>query len=126
MGTLRNVWARLKALLALAALGKARAASATADPKKMASLVQQFTTRFLPLFAQIESHYKQKAQIEAKLKKTVDEALKLTQALKQQIDAANKNGFTEGRVREDLDGRLEEITDRLKDLKKDGFQVQWD
>ena len=126
MGTLRNVWERLTALLALALQAKGRAPTAKADPKKVAGAVQQFTTHFLPLFAQIEKQYKAKQQIEVGLKKAAEDALKLAQTLKQQIDAANKDGFTDGELRENLGGRLEEIIDRLRELKNDGFSVQWD
>src|SRR5690348_18103928 len=100
MGTLRNVWDRLKALLAQALQGKGRAPGAKADPKRMASAVQQFTTHFQPVFAEIDKHYKAKAQIEASLKTSADQALKLVQALKQQVTAADKDGFTTGGLQE--------------------------
>jgi len=126
MGTIHDVWERLKALLASALQGKARAPNAKADPKKLATPVQQFTTKFLAALGEIDKAYKAKAQIEIGLKKAADDALKLTQALKQQIDAANKDGLTEGQLRENLEGRLVEMTDRLKELKSLGFSVQWD
>jgi hypothetical protein len=106
MGTLRSVWDRLKGFLAQALQGKGRAPGAKADPKKMASAVQQFTSHFQPVFAEIDKHYKAKAQIEVNLKKSADSGLKLVQALKQQVVAADKDGFTTGDLRESLEGRL--------------------
>jgi len=126
MGTLRSVWDRLKGFLAQALQGKARAPGAKADAKKMASAVQQFTAHFLPVFAEIDKHYKAKAQIEIGLKKSADAGLKLVQALKQQVVAADKDGFTTGDLRESLEGRLDEMIDRLTELKQNGFGVQWD
>jgi len=126
MGTLRSVWDRLKALLAQALQGKGRAPGAKADPKKMASAVQQFTTHFQAVFADIDRHYKAKAQIEAGLKTSADQALKLVQALKQQVVAADKDGFATGGLQESLEGRLDEMIDRLTELKHNGFGVPWD
>ena len=114
MGTLRNVWNRLKALLDSAVRGKPPAAKA--DPQLTAA-VQQFTTNFLRAFAQIEKQYKDKAAIEADLKKSTAEALKLVQTLKQKVAVVGDS---------DLDGRVDEMADRLKELNRDGFQVQWD
>jgi hypothetical protein len=56
------------------------------------------------------------------LKKTVDEALKAVKALKQQVVAADKDGYATGDLKENLDGRIDEMLDRLNELKNEGLR----
>jgi hypothetical protein len=126
MGTLTNVWKRLSDFFALAVQGKGRAANAKVDAKKVNAAVQKFNQEFQPVLAEIEKHYKAHKTVQDALKKTSEGGFKLVQALKTQIVAANKDGYTQGDLKDDLEGRLSELSDRLKDLKEDGFRVPWD
>jgi hypothetical protein len=42
------------------------------------------------------------------------------------VVAADKDGYTTGDLKENLEGRIAGMLDRLNELKTDGFQVQWD
>ena len=62
-----------------------------------------------------------------KLRKASEEGLKLLQPILQQVDAAHKDGFnSDNSLQENVDGRLDEMTRLLKELKSNGCQVQWD
>ena len=126
MGTLRSVWARLKPLL-LAAMQSEAGPGAKADPKKSAALVKQFVAQFAAIMTELEAIYKVKAQVDARFKKTSEDGLKLLQPFLQQIDAAHKVGFNPDNTSQgNMDDRLGEMIDRLKELKSYGCQVQWD
>jgi hypothetical protein len=126
MGTLRSVWSRLKPLL-LAAMQSEPGAGAKADPKKSAALVKQFMAQFASVMTELEAIYKVKAQVDARFKKTSDDGLKLLQPFLQQVDAAHKLGFNpDNSQHSNMDDRLGEMIDRLKELKSYGCQVQWD
>jgi hypothetical protein len=52
--------------------------------------------------------------------------MKLLQPLLQQVDAAHKDGFNaDNSLQENLDGRIGEMMDRMKDLRRDRSSVQW-
>jgi hypothetical protein len=126
MGTLRDVWGRLKGLLD-AALKAKLAPGAKADPAKTAAAVKQFMSQFASLMTELEANYKTKAQVDAKFRNIAERGIKLLQPFVQQVDAAHKLGFNPDNSQHDnLDGRLDEMLDRMKDLRKDGSGVQWD
>jgi hypothetical protein len=125
MGTLNNVWNRLKALLDAAMKGKT-APGAKADPKKVAAAIHQFLTGFAAIMAEFEDIYKAKAKVDERLVAASDKAMKLLQPLLQQVDAAHKDGFNaDNSLQENLDGRIGEMMDRMKDLRRDRSSVQW-
>jgi len=77
--------------------------------------------------AEFEDAYKLKAQVDVKLRKASEEGLKPLQPILQQVDAAHKDGFNpDNSLQENVDGRLDEMTRLLKELKSNGCQVQWD
>jgi len=125
MGTMRGVWARLKPLLEAAMKSKVAPGSKT-DPKKTATAIQQFITHFAPIMTELEAAFKMKAQANAKFAAVADQGMKLLQPILQQVDDAHKDGFNaDNSLQSDLDGRLGEMIDRLKELKKYGSEVQW-
>ena len=106
--------------------GKA-AAGSKADPKKTATAIQQFITGFAPIMAELEANYKTKKEVDAKFAKIADKGMQLLKPILLQVDAAHKDGFNaDNSLQSDLDGRLGEMIDRLKELKSYGCQVQWD
>jgi hypothetical protein len=126
MGTLNGVWTRLKPLLE-AAIKSKTPPDAKADPKKTAAAIQQFITQFAPVMAELEAIYKTRAQVNARFATTAEKGMKLLQPLLQQVDAAHKDGFNpDSSLQGNLDDRLSEMIDRLKELKSYGCQVQWD
>jgi len=126
MKTLRNVWGRLKPLLEAAIKSKS-APGAKADPKKTTLALQQFISRFAPVMAELEAAYKLKEQVDQRLAKASENGMKLLQPMLQQVIAAHKDGFNaDGSLQDNMQGRLGEMIDRLKELKSYGCQVQWD
>ena len=126
MGTLRDVWARLKPLLEAAMKSKS-APNAKADLKKTTQVLQQFVSQFLPVMAELESAYKLKQQLDQKLGAASEKGIKLLQPMLQQVKAAHKDGFNaDNSLEENLEGRLTEMYDRLRELRANRSQTQWD
>lgn len=126
MGTLRSVWTRLKPLLE-AAMRSKPAAGAKADPKKTAAAISQFMAHFATVMAELEAAYKLKAQLDAKLGKAAEDGLKLLKPLLQEVDNAHKGGFNaDNSLQDNMDGRITEMIDRLRELQANRSQVQWD
>ena len=124
MGTLTNVWARLKPLLEAAMKSTA---GGKADPKKTAAAIQNFISHFAGVMSQMEAVYKKKAEVDASFKQVSEQGLKLLGPMLQQLDAAHKEGFNpNGSAHQALDERMGEMMDRLKELKQYGSQTQWD
>jgi hypothetical protein len=126
MGTLSGVWDRLKPLLE-GAMKSGSEPGAKADPKKASATIQHFISQFEPVLKQFEAIYKKKKDVDASFKQTSEQGLKLLAPLLQQLDAAHKDGFNPNdSAHQSMDDRINEMIDRLKDLKQYGSQTQWD
>jgi hypothetical protein len=99
---------------------------AKADPKKTAAMIHDFMTKFAPMMAEMEAIFKMKAEVDAKFKKPADKGMNLLTPFLQQVDAAHKLGFNpDNSLQGDLDGRITEVFDLMKELKQYGSEVQW-
>ncbi|HUB81194.1 MAG TPA: hypothetical protein VMB03_20470 [Bryobacteraceae bacterium] len=122
---MKGVWDRLKVQLQ-AAMKSKTAAGAKVDPKKTVQAIQQFMTQFAPVMAELESAFKLKTQADAAFAKAAEKGMKLVTPMLQQVQTAHKAGFNaDSSLEENMEGRLGEMFDRLKELKQYGSEVQW-
>jgi hypothetical protein len=126
MGTLSGVWSRLKPLLE-GAMKSTPAPEAKGDPKKAPAAIQHFISQFGGVMTQFETIYHKKKEVDESFKQASEQGLKLLEPLLQQLDAAHKNGFNpNSSAQQNMDDRIGEMIDRLKELKQYGSQTQWD
>jgi len=125
MGTINGVWERLKPLLD-GAMKSTPQAGAKVDPKKASAAIQHFTSQFAGVLTQLDAIYKKKAEVDASFKVACDQGLKLLTPLLQQLDAAHKEGFNPNNsAHQNMDDRINEMIDRLKELRQYGSETQW-
>jgi hypothetical protein len=126
MGTLSGVWDRLKPLLE-GAMKSTPQAGSKVDQKKAAAAIQQFISQFGGVMTQMATIYQKKKEVDASFKEASEKGLKLLDPLLKQLDAAHKDGFNPNNsAHQNIDDRISEMMDRLKELKQYGSQTQWD
>jgi hypothetical protein len=125
MGTMKSVWDRLKTQLQ-AGMKSKPTAGAKVDSKKTVQAIQQFMTQFAPVMSELESAFKLKTQADAAFAKAAEKGMKMVTPMLQQVKAAHQAGFNDDNsLEENMEGRLGEMFDRLKELKQYGSEVQW-
>ena len=117
MSTLSSAWSRLKAPLEAAIKGKSGGASA--DAKKSASALHTFETQIAPVMKKLDDALVERTKLSAKLRSAAEEGLKLVDPMYKQVKADKS-------IDDELKDRLDEVGSLLREVRRDGAQVQWD
>ncbi|HEX3744933.1 MAG TPA: hypothetical protein VHW09_13415 [Bryobacteraceae bacterium] len=118
MSTLSSAWSRLKAPLEAAVKGKS-GTGASADAKKSAAALHTFETQIAPVMKKLDDALQERTKLSAKLRSAAEEGLKL-------VDPMYKQAKADKSLDDEVKDRLDEVGSLLREVRRDGAQVQWD